>query len=505
MPKVYLINPTFPDTEWGNSVLQKLIGKSWISNPLGLPTIAALTPPEFEVQLCDECVEPIDFDGDYDIVGLSVWNVQFHRAVQIAAEFRRRGKLVVMGGPYVTTSPEACRPHVDVIFVGEAEYTWPQFLRDYRAGQQQSEYHQQGFVNLIDSPTPRYDLLKLNKYSYVCVQASRGCPFVCEFCDAIIIHGNKTRYKTSKQIITEIEKVRQLGHTQFFFSDDNFAGDKARAKALLKELATFKRNTGYHLRFSTELSIDIANDDELLSLMEEAGFENCFIGIETPRKESLLEVKKRQNAVRSLLDDIWKIQSKGIFISASMIVGFDNDDTDIFQEQFDFIMASGIPVTKVGVLVALPGTPLYKRMQRKGRLLELDLTSPKAGFFGSATNITPNNMTVEQLIDGHQRLVSELYNYKNFTKRIVDAMSRVGKRKARGNGFSRQRLGMFFRILRYFFLTLNVRRLWFALSTIFRIPKCLTSPLILTHTFECLVKHQLIYHYINGRYRPPKK
>ncbi|MBD3306036.1 radical SAM protein, partial [candidate division KSB3 bacterium] len=358
--KIYLINPKFPVTYWGFEYSNDLSGLKYTSPPLGLATVAALTPADIEVEICDENIEAIDFENECDIVGLTAYLVQGPRAFQIAQEFRQRGKTVVMGGPITSLDIESCTDNVDVTFIGETEYTWAQFLEEYRAGSYQSQYIQTDKVDMRDSPIPRFDLLKLNKYSHAGIQTTRGCPFNCEFCDIVVLFGRKVRCKEVEQVIAELREVAKQPLDSVFITDDNFIGNRKYAKRLLRAIIAFNDTLKFPLQYMTQVSIDLAKDEELLQLFYEARMTKVFIGIETPRKASLQETNKHQNARTDLVADVKKIQSYNIGVSAGMIVGFDHDDPAIFQEQFDFIMETDIAWAMTGILQAVPKTPLYE-------------------------------------------------------------------------------------------------------------------------------------------------
>lgn len=454
--KIYLINPKFPVTYWGFEHSNDLSGVKYTTPPLALATVAALTPPEFEVEICDENIERIDFDKKCDIVGLTAYLVQGARAFEIADQFRKRGKTVVLGGPITSLNPEGCQGKVDVVFSGEAEYTWPQFLKDYQQGTYQQEYVQKEKVDMHHSPVPRMDLLNLKQYTHAAIQTTRGCPFGCEFCDIIVLFGRKVRCKSTAQIIAEMQAAIAQGVDSIFFTDDNFVGNKKYAKELLRAIIEFNKTVNVSIQYMTQVSINLAKDDELLQLFYEAQFNKVFIGIETPRKASLKEANKGQNLQSDLVADIRKIQSYNIDVSAGMIVGFDNDDPAIFQEQFDFIMESNIAWAMTGMLQAVPKTPLYERLKQENRLQ----TSKEAVTNTSLeVNIIPKNMSKHELIAGYHWLLKQLYSYENYAKRVVGnlkAYTRKPKIKMAIPTFPQIKIVL--RTLRYYLLTLDRRR-----------------------------------------------
>ncbi len=413
--KIYLVAPRNPESFWTfDRILDTVDARCMFSN-LALPTVAALTPAEHEVVLCDENVDTIDFDTDADIVGVTGYIIHQKRMKAIMSEFRRRGKFVAVGGPYASLCPDDLAQHADTVFVDEAEYTWPRFLADYSSGRHEARYTQAEKTNMEESPLPRFDLLNLPAYRTVCIQFARGCPFSCEFCDIITIFGRRPRAKSIPQLMAEVRRLVDLGVERIFLVDDNFIGDKRRAKELLRAIAQFGRETDFAVDFNTEVSLNVAQDDEMLRLLRDANFQSIFIGIETPRRSSLLETKKNQNARGDILEDVLKVQSYGIRVDAGMIVGFDHDDPAIFAEQFDFIQAARIPVSMTGMLNAVPKTPLHDRLMKDNRLLSFN-----TGDQFIMTNIVPKLMTSEQLYRGYRELIERLYDFDNMRRRAID-------------------------------------------------------------------------------------
>ncbi len=293
--KVYVIAPKNPESFWTFDRVLPSLGKRCVFPNLALPTVTGLTPPPHEVVLCDENVEPIDFDTDADIVGITGFVVHKRRMFELAEAFRRRGKLVVAGGLFATLCPEALRSKVDVLVVGEAEYTWPQLVRYYEAGAWQAEYRQEEKPSVLDSLRPRFELLKAARYRSMAIQFARGCPYNCEFRDIIVMYGRRPRTKSVAQVLAEVGAIHALGVGNIFVVDDNFIGNKQEAKALLVALAAWQDARGYPIEFMTEVSLNVAQDDALLRLMAQAHFTTIFVGIESPRAASLVETNKTQN------------------------------------------------------------------------------------------------------------------------------------------------------------------------------------------------------------------
>lgn len=410
--KICLINPKFEPSYWGFDYALPLYPGDRRSTMINgaLPTLAGLSAGH-HVTIVDENVEDIDFESlrNYDIVGVTGMTVQKKRMVEILKRLREMKVFTAVGGPYASVDEPYFDGLCDVLFSGEAETTWPQFLADYAAGRPYlKEYKQADPTDMTKVPRPRYDLLKVPRYASGALQFSRGCPFTCEFCDIIVTFGRKPRMKRPQQVIEELEDMRKAGFFSVFIVDDNFIGNKVAAKELLNLIIPWQEKNGYPLRLSTEASINLADDDELLDLLYRANFRNVFIGIETPRRESLLETKKLQNTRGDSLDEkLARIQSAGLDIHAGFIVGFDNDDVKIFDEQYEFIQKNGILLAMVGMLTAIPKTPLFLRLQKEGRLVDTDPN----------TNIVPAQMTREQLRDGYWNLVTRLYSPEAFLER----------------------------------------------------------------------------------------
>ena len=409
---ICLINPRFDPSYWGFEYALPLYPGDKRSTMISgsLSSVAGLCG-DHNVYLLDENVEEIDWEslGKYDIVGVTGMNVQKVRIRQILLRLRELKIFTVVGGPFVSVKESFFDGLCDVKFVGEAETTWPQFLDDYSRGKPtENRYEQSRPTDMTKVPRPRYDHLKVDRYATGALQYSRGCPFECEFCDIIVIFGRKPRVKDPDQLVAELDDMRRAGFHSVFIVDDNFIGNKKKAKALLVKLIPWMEQHNYPLRLTTEASIDLANDPELLDLMYRANFRSVFIGIETPRLESLNETKKFQNVRGDTLEaKLARIRNAGLDVNAGFIVGFDNDDKEIFEDQFRFIQENGITLAMVGMLQAIPRTPLYERLQREGRLVEED---PNCNFI-------PKQMTREELRQGYWELVKRLYTPEAFFDR----------------------------------------------------------------------------------------
>jgi len=487
--KICLIAPKNPESFWTFDRILPSLNKKCVFPNLSLPTVAGITPREHEVVLCDENVEPVDFDTDAEVIGLTGYVIHKQRIFELAAEFRRRGKFVVAGGPFASLCPEELRDKVDVLFVDEAEYTWPQFLQDYEAGNWKAEYRQVEKPSMHDSPLPRFDLLKIDLYRTMTIQFARGCPFNCEFCDIIVMYGRRPRTKTVPQVMAEVQEIHRLGLRNIFVVDDNFIGNKKEAKALLHALAEWQGANDYPLELMTEVTLNIAQDDELLQLMRQANFTTIFVGIESPRAASLQETHKTQNMRENILDSVHRIQRAGMEVMAGMIVGFDNDDPSIFDEHFRFIQEARIPVSMTGMLNAVPKTPLYKRLKTAGRLI-----AETVGDQFVFTNIVPSGMSRVQLYEGYKNLLERLYSYRNYRRRTMQLILNKGAQIETRLVASGQDLRILLRVLWTCILRASPRRAWMTLSLV--IETALRRPRALRDAVTFALIHKHLYEYM---------
>jgi radical SAM superfamily enzyme YgiQ (UPF0313 family) len=409
---ICLINPRFEPSYWGFDFALPLYPGDKRSTMISgsLSALAGLSG-EHDVTLVDENVEEIDWPSlsGYDIVGVTGMIVQKERMRQILLKLREAKIFTVVGGPLMSVQEEFFEGLCDVSFVGEAETTWPRFLDEFSHDlKTEKRYEQTTPTDMTQVPRPRFDKLKVSRYASAALQYSRGCPFQCEFCDIIVIYGRKPRVKEPEQLIAELDDLRTAGFHSAFIVDDNFIGNKKKAKALLEQIVPWMEEHKYPLRLTTEASIDLADDQELLDLMYRANFRSVFIGIETPRMASLKETKKFQNVRGDSLDaKLSRIQAAGLDINAGFIVGFDSDDKAIFEDQYRFIQDNGITLAMVGMLQAIPRTPLYTRLQAEGRLVEED----------PSCNFVPKQMTRDELRQGYWDLVTRLYSPEAYLER----------------------------------------------------------------------------------------
>ena len=457
--RIHLITPRNPPSFWTYDEILPTLGKRCIFPNLSMPTVAGLTPGEHEIVLSDENVGEIDWDFDADIVGVTGYIIHKPRMLEILAELRRRGRFVVVGGPYASLCPEELRGLCDVLFVGEAEETWPVFLRDFQAGSWKAEYAPSELPDLRSSPMPRFDLLPVDRYHALTIQFARGCPFTCEFCDIIVIYGRRPRAKSVEQVMAEIRECHRLGAKQVFLVDDNFIGNVKLAKQLLRAMAEWGIANGYPIDFNTEVSLNVARDEELLELLRAANMTTVFIGIESPRVDSLRETKKMQNARGDLVENVRRVQAYGIQVQAGMIVGFDHDDTSIFEEQLRFIQDAQIPVSMTGMLQAMPRTPLYERAEREGRLLEAS-----TGDQFVLSNLLPVRMSRLELYRGYRWLLEQLYDFRNYRARTLAFLTARGAQVNRGRNIRRGDIARLGRILRETVWRAGPGTAWFTLS-----------------------------------------
>jgi radical SAM superfamily enzyme YgiQ (UPF0313 family) len=420
--KALFVYPEFPDTYWSFRHALKFEGRRSAFPPLGLLTVSAMLPRQWERRLVDMNVRRLKgTDIEWaDIVFVSAMIVQKDSLERVVEMCKAKAKRVVVGGPYVSTSAEHL-PEADHIFVGEAETTLPEFLHDLELGIARRTYEAPERPALTATPVPDFRLAELSRYSAMSVQYSRGCPFQCEFCDIIEIYGRIPRTKTNEQMLAELDALRSTGWRGLvFIVDDNFIGNKRNVKRLLPELIEWSDAHGRPFSFITEASVNLAEDDALLDMMRRANFRRVFLGIETPVEESLKEAQKGQNTRRDLLESVRKIQRYGMEVMAGFIVGFDNDPADIFERQINFIRESAIPLAMVGLLTALPDTQLWRRLKKEGRLLRESL--------GNNTECSLNfipRMDTARLIEGYQRIVRTIYSPAEYYQRALDCLSHL--------------------------------------------------------------------------------
>jgi len=415
--KVLLVYPEMPPTYWSMKYALRFIGKKASFPPLGLLTVAAMLPEDFEVTLVDMNVEPLRESAveAADLVLTSSMIVQKDSLARVIALCKKHGKRVVAGGPYPTTSYERIEG-VDHFVLNEAEVTLPRFIADLARGRAEHIYQDPGKPDIAFTPTPRFDLVNGKKYSSMALQYSRGCPHSCEFCDIIELFGRRPRVKTVSQFLRELDALYEVGgRGSLFVVDDNFIGNRKEVKRLLPQVAGWQQQRDYPFALFTESTVSLAEDDELMDQMVSAGFNMVFLGIETPDRCTLESMGKKQNLKSDMLSSVRRIQARGMEVSAGFILGFDTDPEDIFDRQIGFIQDAGIPTAMVGLLTAAPNTQLYRRLAAEGRL-----TNDSSGnnTHDLRLNFVPK-MDAGKLLAGYKRVLSELYRPEMYFERCL--------------------------------------------------------------------------------------
>ena len=410
-----LIYPEWPDTYWSFKHVLPFVGKRSVYPPLGLLTVSSLLPKHWKRRLVDTNVRHLtEADLDWaDVAMLSGMLIHKHDLLSILARCRSRGIRTVIGGP-VTSSLQELPLHADHVVIGEAEDLIAGLAADLEQGKGKPMYRASELPGLDHTPLPDLDLINLKHYSSMAIQYSRGCPFKCEFCDIIEIYGRKPRTKSPAQVVAELEQLYERDwRGSIFIVDDNFIGNKKKVKELLPVLTEWNNKHRRPFTFYAEASVNLADDAELLRMMKEAGFIRVFLGIETPVEESLKETQKLQNTRRSLLESVRRIQHSGMEVMAGFIVGFDHDPETVFDEQVKFIQESGIPLAMVGLLEALPGTQLYRRLLKEGRILD----EGRGNNIECQLNFVPK-MNAQKLAEGYQSIVKRIYHPDAYYERV---------------------------------------------------------------------------------------
>ncbi len=379
--KILMLYPEYPVTFWSYKYVLKYISKRAAYPPLGLLTVAAMLPEDWEIRLIDLNTDEAG-KNDYvwaDYVMVSAMMIQKRSVRDILEKCREHGKKVIAGGPLFNIAPEDYATSVDHLIMGEAESSFPSFLEDLERGNPGKFYPSDHYPSLVKTPLPRWNLIDVRKYATLAIQFSRGCPNDCEFCDITALYGRTPRLKSGSQFIRELQAVYDTGwRGTVFIVDDNFIGNKREVKRTLASVVDWMRKHHYPFAFLTEATINLADDDELIHLMVEAGFDSVFIGFESPEEASLKECSKNQNCRRDMIGAVKKLQSAGLQVLGGYIVGFDHDDESIFSKQIKFIQESGVVAAMVSLLNVVPRTRLWQRLKNENRLDEGRLTGGEA-------------------------------------------------------------------------------------------------------------------------------
>lgn len=413
---ILLISPRTPQTFWSFCHVMPFISRKAAFPPLALLTIAAMLPRNWQVKLVDLDVEMLsDTQIKWaDYVFISGMLVHAASVRDVAARCKALHRPIVAGGPLITSSHEQFS-EIDHCILGEAENTLPDLITDLLRGCPKRVYQAEAKPDIATSPIPRWDLLQMRKYATMSVQFSRGCPFDCEFCDIIVMYGRVPRVKTPAQVIAELDALAAAGWTgSIFVVDDNFIGNRARVKDLLRTIIAWRDRTRSPVTFLTEASLNLSDDAELIDLMVRAGFKRVFVGIESPHEASLAECSKSQNTRRDMAASVRKLHNAGLEVMGGFIIGFDSDRGDIFRLQEHFIQRTGIVTAMVGLLTALPGTRLFTRLHKEGRLL----STASGNNLDARVNFEPL-LDRNALIEGYRRLVKHLYAPRAYYARIA--------------------------------------------------------------------------------------
>jgi radical SAM superfamily enzyme YgiQ (UPF0313 family) len=413
--KILLVYPEYPNTFWSFKYVLKFVAKKAAFPPLGLLTVGAMLPADWEKKLVDVNVEPLMDEQILraDIVFISAMIIQKKSAQEIIDRCRNLGRKVVAGGPAFTTKHDGFSG-VDHFVLNEAEVTLPLFLADLAAGSLKRIYVSQEKPTLAETPIPLWSLINIKDYAALAVQYSRGCPYNCEFCDIIVMNGRRPRIKSAAQIKKEFQAIYDTGwRKSVFIVDDNFIGNRHEVKKMLPELIAWQKERKFPFTLLTEASTDLANDEELMQMMSDANFFKVFLGLETPDNKSLKECGKYQNAAMNLVEAVNTIHRHGIQVMGGFIVGFDNDTESIFEEQIKFIQQIGVVTAMVGLLTALPKTRLWHRLETEGRLLSESTGENTDG----SLNFVPV-MGVENLQAGYRKILKTIYSPKCYYQRI---------------------------------------------------------------------------------------
>ena len=418
--KALLIYPLIPDTFWNFRHVLKFIRKKSAHVPLGLLTVAALMPKDWEIKLVDMNAQYLSDETIQwaDMVFIGAMIIQKESVQQIISRCHKIGKVVVGGGPLFTSFPEVFE-NVDHLILNEAEITLPHFLKDLQSGNLNRIYQNEERPNITGTPLPRWDLIDISTYASMAVQYSRGCPYNCEFCDIVYLNGREPRVKSNEQMIKEFDSLYEIGwRGSLFIVDDNFIGKRLQVKTLLRKLKSWQEARNFPFTLYTQATVNLALDEELMQLMTAAGFDSIFLGIETPEKDCLLECGKYQNLQIDIVEAVKTIQRHGMEVTGGFIIGFDNDPPDIFERQIKFLQNSGVVRAMIGLLHAPPGSRLYKRLKKEGRLLNITSGNNCDG----SMNFTPR-MDYDFIRQGYDHLLNNIYSPRQYYLRVLEFLN----------------------------------------------------------------------------------
>jgi len=471
--KILLVYPQYPDTFWSFKHALKFAAKKAAFPPLGILTVATMLPVDWEKRLVDMNIERLtDTDIRWaDYVFISAMAVQRQSAGEVITRCRQLGTKMVAGGPLFTMEPQAQEfEDVDHLVLGEGEVTVPRFLDDLAKGKAEHIYETSEKPELSRTPVPMWSLINMKHYSSMSLQYSRGCPFNCEFCDIVLLNGHLPRTKGRSQILAELDALYAGGwRGGVFIVDDNFIGNKKKLKTeTLPAIIEWRHGKRYPFALSTEASINLADDEELMNLMVDAGFNTVFVGIETPNEASLMECNKFQNQNRDLVASVKKIQNYGMEVQGGFIVGFDSDPLSIFRNQINFIQKSGIVTAMVGLLNAPPGTRLYQRLKQENRLVKV--------FSGDNTDCSLNfvpRMKYETLINGYRSILETIYSPVHYYERVRTFLAEYRPRRRFSGKLQFYHIRAFVQSIWYLGLMGPGRRYYWKLilSTLLKSPK----------------------------------
>lgn len=424
---ILLVYPMYPDTFWSFKHALKFVSKKASFPPLGLLTVASILPGKWNKKLIDMNADQL-VDTDIlwaDYVFISAMSIQKESADEVIAKCKKLNVKIVAGGPLFTSSSEYYS-EIDHLILNEAEITLPMFLNNLNEGRPKQKYITNEWADITTTPLPQWNLVNIDNYTSMNVQYSRGCPYDCDFCDITVLYGRNPRTKTKKQVIAELDAIYFTGwRGPVFFVDDNFIGNKAKLKKeILPAIAEWMEKRKHPFYLNTEASINLADDEQLMTLMARAGFEAVFIGIESPNEDSLIECNKIQNRNRDLISSVKKIQDFGLEVQGGFIVGFDNDPPTIFDKLTNFIQESGIVTAMVGLLNAPRGTKLEQRLSVEGRMLK-DFTGNNTDF---SINFVPK-MNPDELLEGYKKILNTIYSPKYYYARVMRFMKRFEPKK----------------------------------------------------------------------------